>query len=80
MKRFVLDADELSEKAAKAAWLGTPTERLSTLTEVFQECGERASEYHDPKSVARVLVKEAVFAFRVERKEVHMERLVHGVR
>lgn len=78
IKRFEEDADELSEKAANAAWLDGPTERLSALTSVFQECGERANVYHDPLFAARALVKECVFAFRIEMTEVHMERLVHG--
>lgn len=79
MKRFEDDGDELSEKAANAAWLDSPNERIRTLTAVFQECGERANVYHDPLFAARELVRQVSEAFRFERMEVHMERLVHGV-
>jgi hypothetical protein len=78
MKRFGMDLDELGEKAANAAWLDTPAERLRALTAVFQECGERANAYHDRMFAARELVKSAVLDFRIERMEVHMEKLVHG--
>jgi hypothetical protein len=79
MKRIAIDLEELGEKAGKAAWLDTPAERLRALTTVFQECGERANVYHDPRFVVRVLVKEVVRDFGTERMEMNWDREFHGV-
>lgn len=67
MKAIALDKEELSEKAAEAAWLDTSDERFQAITAVFRECGERANAYPDPLFVARDLVRESVFWFRVNR-------------
>lgn len=79
MKRFGMDLEELGEKAAKAAWLDTPAERLRALTAVFQECGERANAYHDRMFAARELVKSAVRDFRIERMEMNWDKEFHRV-
>ncbi|WP_326827442.1 hypothetical protein [Streptomyces sp. NBC_01751] len=70
MKQFGMDLDELAEKAAKAAWLDTPTERLRALTVVFEECGERAAPYFDPRFAAKQLVRECVKEFQAERADI----------
>ncbi|MFC9591539.1 hypothetical protein ACFTUC_17335 [Streptomyces sp. NPDC056944] len=70
MKRFMLDTAELVTQAGHAASLETPTERLTALRAVFQDCGERANAYHDPMFVTRLLVKEVTDVFRTERKEL----------
>jgi hypothetical protein len=79
IKRFMDDADELSERAANAAWLDSPDERLRALTVVFEECGVRANVYADPMFAARTLVKGAVSAFRTERTESIWDKEFHGV-
>ncbi|WP_435270944.1 hypothetical protein [Streptomyces sp. 1222.5] len=79
MKRIALDKEELSEKAAEAACLESPAERLHAITAVFQECGERAAIYPDPAFVVRDLVKDAVFWFRVNRVLISWEREIENV-
>ncbi|MGJ3559658.1 hypothetical protein ACR6C2_16940 [Streptomyces sp. INA 01156] len=67
MKRFYLDRDELEEMAAKAAKIGDRAERRRALTLVYEECGERASIYHDPEFVVEEFVSLTTYAFQFER-------------
>ncbi|MFD4608263.1 hypothetical protein ACFWOT_09115 [Streptomyces sp. NPDC058440] len=75
IKRFMDDMEEVGLKATKAAWLDE-SERFPALTTIFQECGERAKVYHDPKAVARLLVDRAVRDFRLERLVFTVEWVV----
>lgn len=67
MKRFATDLDELATKAAGAAWMDNSAERMTALTAVFEECGERAWPYFDKQFAARQLVRECVREFQSER-------------
>ncbi|MET7984578.1 hypothetical protein [Streptomyces sp. NPDC005281] len=78
IKRFMDDEDELSEMAANAAFLDSPSERLRALTLVFQECGTRAQVYANPMEAARILVKGAVLYFRFNRMLASWEMEAQG--
>lgn len=78
MKRFELDTEELSERAAAVAQVEDDTARFIALRDVFQDCGARANSYASPMAVARLLVSEVVDIYQEERDNLQMERLIHA--
>jgi hypothetical protein len=67
-KRFQEDIDNLTHRAAEAAWLETSTERMAAIRRVFQDCGSSALIYNDPPTITDLFVKAVSKAFMDARK------------
>ncbi|NEC21192.1 hypothetical protein [Streptomyces parvus] len=79
MNRLDLDLIELGAQAVNAALLDTSAARLSALTAVFEECGERANIYFCPSTAAADLVRWAALDYQGARRAVRRRAVVAGV-
>ncbi|MFJ7329013.1 hypothetical protein ACIQVN_22575 [Streptomyces cyaneofuscatus] len=79
MNRLDLDLTELGAQAANAALLDTSAARLSALTAVFAECGERANSYYCPDTAAADFVRWAALDYQGARRAVRRRAVVAGV-
>jgi hypothetical protein len=67
-KRFQEDVDDLTHRAAKAAWLETSTERMAAIRIVFQDAGTASLIYNDPPTITVLFVKAISKAFMDARR------------
>lgn len=74
MKRYAEDIEELTSRAAKAAWEETSDKRMAAITEVFEDCGTAAAIYAQPAEVVTAFVKAVTQAFMAQRKATTYDR------
>lgn len=67
MQRFIMDSEDVQNRASVIGWVENDTERLNAIRELFGECGEMANSYADPMAVARLLVAKVTDAFYAAR-------------
>ncbi|MER5441107.1 hypothetical protein [Streptomyces sp. NPDC002790] len=67
MKTYIEDAREVEQSAGLAAQHSTARERIDAITRTFELCGTLARQYHDPRTVAGMLVHRAADSFRTAR-------------
>ncbi|MFI1530030.1 hypothetical protein [Streptomyces griseus] len=79
MNRLDLDLTELGAQAVNAALLDTPASRLSALTAVFAQCGERANIYYCPDMAAADFVRWAALDYQEARRAARRRAVVTGV-
>ena len=68
MKRYAEDTEDLTRRAAQAAWELTAERRKAALDVVFRDCGESARIYANPGYAAKTFVSAVVRAFMEARK------------
>ncbi|MBT2383856.1 hypothetical protein [Streptomyces sp. ISL-11] len=67
MKRYMEDSDHIRQLARSTSQLDRAADRMAELDQVFRACGEMANKYADPESVAKRLVREAVYEYQAAR-------------
>jgi hypothetical protein len=68
MKAYISDLEDLTWRAASAAWLETSTLRMEALRAVFEDCGKSAQIYADPGMAAKLFVKAVTKEYLHQRK------------
>ncbi|MFI8815709.1 MULTISPECIES: hypothetical protein [unclassified Streptomyces] len=79
MNRLDIDLTELGVQAVNAARIDTPVARLSALTAVFAECGERANIYYCPDTAAADFVRWVALDYQGARRAARRSSVVSGV-